>query len=409
MLKVDIAIIGAGLNGLVAALALGGSQALRPLKIAIVDRFDPLRFASAQHDSRASALTLATQTMFGVLGLWDVVKLHSQTMERIIVTDSQSSLDRPTLLSFGMNEAQKPVAAMVENHHLFKAALDLISECPNIHIMAGQALDQISFGPGLAHISLADGTAIKANLVVGADGRNSLTREKAGLKLQGWDYAQSAITLTVAHELPHEGVAEEHFTADGVFAVLPLMGNRSSLVWTETHEKARAISVLSNEAFLVELQEKFGSHRGKLSLVGARHVYPLSTKLADSIVAPRLALLGDAAHVIHPLAGLGLNLGFKDAAALAECVAEAVAQGADLGGAAVLKRYETWRRFDTVSTAYLLDGLNRLFANDLPGLKTLRDMGLKLVDRSTGLKSVFMKEAAGQLGDLPRLMRGLAA
>jgi 2-octaprenyl-6-methoxyphenol hydroxylase len=407
--KVDVIIVGAGLNGLVAALALGGRQALRPLKVAVLDRFDPSRFATVSHDSRASALTLATQTMFTVLGLWDDVKAQAQNMERIIVTDSQSSTDRPTLLSFGLNEAQKPVAAMVENHHLFRAALALIAKTSNIQIMSGQALANISFGPGLAHIGLDDGTRLKASLIVGADGRNSHTREKAGLKLQGWDYAQSAITLTVAHELPHEGVAEEHFTADGVFAVLPLVGNRSSLVWTETHDKATAIAALSDEDFLVTLQQKFGMHRGKLSLIGARHVYPLSMKLADSIIAPRLALLGDAAHVIHPLAGLGLNLGFKDAAALAECVAEVVAQGSDLGGAAVLKRYEAWRRFDTVSTAYLLDGLNRLFANDVAGLKMLRDMGLKIVDRSTGLKSVFMKEAAGQIGDLPRLMRGLAA
>jgi 2-octaprenyl-6-methoxyphenol hydroxylase len=409
MIKVDVAVVGAGLNGLVAALALGGSQALRPLTVAVIDRFDPARFASAQHDSRASALTLATQTMFGVLGLWDEVKAHAQNMERIIVTDGGSPVERPTLLSFGITEAQKPVAAMVENHHLFKAALQLVANTPSIQILSGQALDQISFGPGLAQIRLDDGRAITASLVVGADGRNSLTREKAGLKLQGWDYAQSAITLTVAHELPHEGLAEEHFTPDGVFAVLPLLGNRSSLVWTEPHHKAQSINALSDEQFLEALGHKFGNHRGKLGLLGARHVYPLSMKLADSITASRLALLGDAAHVIHPLAGLGLNLGFKDAAALAECVADAVCQGADLGGVAVLKRYDTWRKFDTVSTAYLLDGLNRLFANDIPALKSLREVGLKLVDRSSGLKSVFMKEAAGQLGELPRLMRGLAA
>lgn len=409
MRKYDVAIVGAGLNGLIAALALGGKQALRPLSVVIIDRFDPAQFASAEHDSRASALTLATQTMFRVLGLWDGVKAQAQNMERIIVTDSNSPGNRPTLLSFGINETQNPVAALVENHHLFRVALDLIAGSPNIQILSGQPLEQISFGPGLAKIALPDGTEIKASLVVGADGRNSVTREKAGLKLEGWDYAQSAITLTVAHESPHEGVAEEHFTSDGVFAVLPLMGNRSSLVWTEAHDQARKLCALPDAEFLIELQKKFGMHRGRLSLAGARHVYPLSMKLASSIIAPRLALLGDAAHVIHPLAGLGLNLGFKDAAVLAECIAEAVQQGADPGGVSVLQRYETWRRFDTVSTAYLLDALNRLFANDNGALKALRELGLKTIDRSSSLKSVFMKEAAGQMGELPRLMRGLAA
>ncbi len=409
MKKFDIAVVGAGLNGLIAALALGGKQTHRPLSVVVIDRYDPARFTSAQHDSRASALTLATQTMFGVLGLWDGVKAQAQNMERIIVTDSKSSGNRPTLLSFGITETQNPVAAMVENHHLFRVALDLIAGSPAIQILSGQSLEQISFGPGLAKITLTDGTEIKASLVVGADGRSSMTREKAGLKLKGWDYPQSAITLTVAHELPHEGVAEEHFTSDGVFAVLPVMGNRSSLVWTEAHDQARKLCALPDADFLIELQKKFGTHRGQLSLASARHVYPLSMKLANSIIAPRLALLGDAAHVIHPLAGLGLNLGFKDAAVLAECVTEAVKQGADLGGASVLQRYETWRRFDTVSTAYLLDALNRLFANDNGALKALRELGLKMIDQSPRVKSLFMKEAAGQMGELPRLMRGLAA
>ena len=409
MTKVDVAVVGAGLNGLVAALALGGPQAQRPVSVAVIDRYDPARFASASYDSRASALTLATQRMFGVLGLWDEVKTHAQNMERIVVTDGQSSDDRPTLLSFGINDAQKPVAAMVENHHLFKAALDLIGKSSTIQIISGQALGEISFGPGLAQLHLADGNSIKASLVVGADGRNSMTREKAGLKLQGWDYSQSAITLTVDHELPHDGTAEEHFTPTGVFAVLPLVGNRSSLVWTDTHDRAKKLCALPDDQFLVELEHKFGTHRGKLTLASARHVYPLSMKLADSLTAPRLVLLGDAAHVIHPLAGLGLNLGFKDAAVLADCVADAIAEGADMGGDAVLERYKQWRRFDTVSTAYLLDGLNTLFANNTAALRALRGVGLKIVDQSKGMKSLFMTEAAGQSGDLPRLMRGLAA
>jgi 2-octaprenyl-6-methoxyphenol hydroxylase len=409
MKKFDVIVVGAGLNGLVAALALGGRHARRALTVAVIDRADPQRFATATHDSRASALTAATQTMFQALGLWERVRPAAQDMTRILVTDGESIADRPSLLSFATEAGKASAAAMVENHHLFASALAEIALSPQIQIFTGQGLDDVSFGPGLGHIKLADGQEFKASLIVGADGRNSVTREKAGLKLQGWNYPQSAITLTVAHELPHEGTAEEHFTPTGVFAVLPLDGNRSSLVWTEPHDEAKRLHALGDADFLFELSQKFGTHRGALTLASPRHVYPLSMMIADKMVGPRLALLGDAAHVIHPLAGLGLNLGFKDVAALVDCVMDAVALGQDIGGGAVLARYESWRRFDTVSTAYLLDGLNRLFSNDISGLKLIRDAGLKLVDRSQVAKDFFMKEAAGKIGDLPRLMRGLAA
>jgi 2-octaprenyl-6-methoxyphenol hydroxylase len=409
MKKFDVVVVGAGLNGLVAALALGGRQARRALSVAVIDRADPQRFVTASHDSRASALTAATQTMFAALGLWESVNTHAQDMTHIVVTDGADVADRPSLLSFATEDGKKSAAAMVENHHLFASALAEIAQSKNIELFTGQGLKEISFGPGLAQIDLEDGQQLKAALVIGADGRNSLTRKKAGLKLQGWDYKQSAITLTVAHELPHQGTAEEHFTPTGVFAILPLEGNRSSLVWTEPHDEAKRLHALDDENFLGELTRKFGSRRGALSLASPRHVYPLSLMIADELVAPRLALIGDAAHVIHPLAGLGLNLGFKDVASLADCVMDAVSLGEDIGGDAALARYASWRRFDTVSTAYLLDGLNRLFANDITALKFIRDAGLKLVDRTQVAKDFFMKEAAGKTGDLPRLMRGLAA
>jgi 2-octaprenyl-6-methoxyphenol hydroxylase len=409
MIKVDIAIVGAGLNGLVAAIALGGQTARKPLHIAVIDKSDPRRFATSSYDSRASALTDATQTMFGTLGLWNDVQPFAQNMNHITVTDSHSATQRPALLSFAACEGFKPAAAMVENYHLFASALNEIARSPSIQLITGHGIKTVSYGPGLGVITLDDGQTIKASLIVGADGRNSFTRDAAGLKLNGWAYPQSALTLTVAHELSHEGTAEEHFTPTGVFATLPLQGNRSSLVWTELHDEAKRLHQLSDDAFLIEVSKRFGAHRGALKLEGPRHVYPLSMMIADEMVAPRLALIGDAAHVIHPLAGLGLNLGFKDVAALADCVMDAVSLGEDIGGASVLSRYAKWRRFDTVSTAYLLDGLNRLFANDIAALKLIRDAGLKLVDRSHVAKSFFMKEAAGKIGDLPRLMRGLTA
>jgi len=242
--------------------------------------------------------------------------------------------------------------------------------------------------------------------VIAADGRNSPAREAAGIKTTGWDYGQTGIVTAVAHELPHEGCAEEHFRPAGPFAILPLTGNRSSLVWTEATETARQLLALSDEDFLAELATRFGQHRGALTLIGPRHGYPLSLFIAERFIAPRLALLGDAAHVVHPIAGLGLNLGLRDAAALAEAVAQARYLGLDSGSEATLTQYNQWRRFDTNVTALATDGLNRLFSNDLPGVRQLRDTGLKLVNMATPLKSLFMREAAGETGHLPKLMRG---
>lgn len=409
MLKCDIVIVGAGLNGLVAALALGGQRARRPLNVVVIDRFDPTRFATSSHDSRASALTVATQNMFAALGLWEAVGVHAQDMRSIVVTDGKEVSHGPVLLSFATDDSQQAAAAMVENHHLFASALAQIAVSPQIRLLTGEGVKQISYGPGLAQVTLANGDIVKAALIAGADGRTSKTREDAGIKMEGWDYRHSALTLTVAHERPHAGTAEEHFTPSGVFAVLPLPGNRSSLVWTASHDEAKRLHSLNDDEFLVELSKNFGTHRGTLSLAGPRHIYPLSLRIATALVGPRLALLGDAAHVIHPLAGLGLNLGFKDVAALADCVMDAFELGQDIGSPSVLDRYATWRRFDTVSTTYVLDGLNRLFANDILALKLVRDMGLRLVDRSAPAKALFMAEAAGKLGSLPRLMRGLAA
>ncbi|MBL8893111.1 MAG: FAD-dependent monooxygenase, partial [Rhizobiales bacterium] len=236
--------------------------------------------------------------------------------------------------------------------------------------------------------------------------RNSPAREAAGITTTGWDYGQTGIVTAVEHELPHEGCAEEHFRPAGPFAILPLPGNRSSLVWTETTEAARRLLALPDAEFLAELVARFGHHRGTVSLIGPRHGYPLSLFIAERFIGPRLALLGDAAHVVHPIAGLGLNLGLRDAAALAEAVAQARYLGLDIGSDATLAQYNQWRRFDTNVTALATDGLNRLFSNDLPGIRQLRDTGLKLVNLASPLKTLFMREAAGETGHLPKLMRG---
>jgi 2-octaprenyl-6-methoxyphenol hydroxylase len=406
-LKTDIAVIGAGPNGLAAALALGSARLLRPLTVVVIDPQDP-RARAAKPDPRSSALTKATQAMFSALGVNDDLQPHLQEMRDIIVTDDAlEKSERPALLSFATDQNAKSAAAMIENHILLGALINGINASPSISLMTGHAVTAFSFGPGPAILTLANGDQVKAQLVVAADGRNSRARGAAGIACDAQDYAQSAITLTVAHELPHNGRAEEHFTPQGVFAILPLSQSRSSIVWTETHAEAQRIVALPDDQFQVALEKRFGSHLGKLTVVGGRNAHRLSAQIAKSFIADRLALVGDAAHVIHPLAGLGLNLGFKDAAALAEIISDAAAIGEDIGNAGVLERYQRQRRFDTLATTALIDGMNRLFANSNPALKILRGTGLRLVDRIPFAKETLMQQAAGTEGDLPRLMRGL--
>jgi 2-octaprenyl-6-methoxyphenol hydroxylase len=273
-------------------------------------------------------------------------------------------------------------------------------------LRTGAAVAGFEFGPGLARISTDDGNTIKASLIIAADGKESRARHAAGIETQGWSYDQMGIVTTVTHELPHGGRAEEHFRPSGPFAILPLTDNRSSLVWTEKSDDARRIMALDDQGFSQALEERFGTHLGRVEVAGPRHVYPLSLFLAKSFKARRLALIGDAAHVVHPIAGLGLNLGLRDAAALAQCVADAVAVGGDPGSDSVLLDYERWRRFDTVMTAAATDGLNRLFSNDDVSLRAIRDLGLRLVNRMSALKGFFMHEAAGETGRLPKLMQG---
>jgi 2-octaprenyl-6-methoxyphenol hydroxylase len=313
------------------------------------------------------------------------------------------------LLSFAEDEATNHVSAhMIENRHLYSALLAAAQESPQIQFVTGSAIMGYQLEAGQHSITLANGQCQSASLVVAADGRNSLARTAAGIETVGWDYDQAAIVTTVEHELPHGGLAEEHFRPPGPFAILPLTGNRSSIVWTEARETAHAIMALPDPPFLGELSLRFGTHRGELRLAGPRHSYPLGLRIAKSLTASRLALVGDAAHVVHPIAGLGFNLGLRDVAALAEVVHEAAGLGEDIGSTAVLERYSTWRRFDTVMTAAAMDGLNRLFANDIAPVRAIRDAGISIVDRLPGLKSAFVREASGLAGNLPRLMRGIS-
>ena len=404
----DIIVIGAALNGLAAALALGGSRVKRPLNITMVDAKDPRGFASSSFDGRASAITASARRMFEALGIWEKVAHEAQAMAEIIVTDSVNPGDqRPVLLHFGADDmGGQPSAHMIENRHLYGVMLEEVLASSHITLTVGQTASHYTFGPGLAVVTLADGTALRAPLIVAADGRNSPAREAAGIKLIGWPYDQMGLVASVEHELPHHGRAEEHFTPSGPFAILPLPGNRSSLVWSERTGEAMRLAALDDDSFAAELRLRFGSHLGAVKMISGRHAYPLAMFIAESFAAERLALVGDAAHVLHPLAGLGFNLGLRDVAALADCVHDAAALGLDIGSTAVLDRYTQWRRFDTVATGAAMDGMNRLFANSNPLLTLLRRAGLLAVNRMGGLKSLFVNEASGASGTVPKLLRG---
>jgi len=257
-------------------------------------------------------------------------------------------------------------------------------------------------------VEFADGGRVAARLLVAADGARSSIRERAGIAVHGWDYGQSAIVTNVGHERDHGGRAIEHFLPAGPFAILPLNGRRSSIVWTEATAEAKRIVALPDDAFHAELEQRFKLHLGEITTVGARRVHPLGFFVARSFIAERIALIGDAAHLIHPIAGQGLNMGLKDVAALAEVIVDAARLGLDPGAATVLERYQRWRRFDTMTMGLATDGLNRLFSNRSAVLRVVRDVGLGMVDRVPNLKRLFMREAAGLVGEVPKLLRGKA-
>jgi 2-octaprenyl-6-methoxyphenol hydroxylase len=402
--RVDVVIAGGGFAGLALALALRqGLGAAFRIVIA-----DPAFAADAKPDLRASAIAAAARRMFETLGVWDAVAGGAQPILDMIVTDSKlKDAMRPVFLTFaGEVEEGQPFAHMIENAPLV-AALAAKARDLGIELRAAP-VTRFEVQQGSTLVSFGDGSMTQAALLVAADGARSRVREQAGIAIHGWAYGQSAIVTTVAHERDHNGRAEEHFLPAGPFAILPLTGKRASLVWTETDADAARLIALGDAEFHDELERRFGLHLGDISAAGPRRAYPLGLFIARSFIAERLALVGDAAHVIHPIAGQGLNMGLRDIAALGEAIADAARLGLDIGGAEVLERYQRWRRFDTMTMSIATDGLNRLFSNESDVLRLLRDVGMGLVDRMPGLKSFFIREAAGVTGDVPKLLRGEA-
>lgn len=402
--RTDVLIAGGGFAGLALAIAL--RQGLGPsFKVTVAD---PAFARPGAGDGRASAIAAAARRLFETLGVWDAVAPGAQPILDMVVTDSKvDDAMRPTFLTFdGEVSPGEPFAHMIENAPLI-AALTEKAKAEGVELRAC-AVTSHDADINKATARLADGTSIVTRLLVAADGARSKIRERAGIASQGWDYDQSGIVTTVTHERDHHGRAEEHFLPAGPFAILPLTGRRSSIVWTESKKEAERIVALSDAEFHVELERRFGLHLGEIEANGPRRAHPLGLLVARDFVAERIALVGDAAHVIHPIAGQGLNMGLKDVAALAEVIVDAARLGLDPGAADVLERYQRWRRFDTMAMGVATDGLNRLFSNRSDVLRLVRDVGLGLVDRLPPLKSLFIREAAGLVGDVPKLLRGEA-
>jgi 2-octaprenyl-6-methoxyphenol hydroxylase len=397
----SIVICGGAFAGLALALAFRqGLGADIPVIVA-----DPALAARPSRDPRATAIVAACRRLFEALGVWDQVA-DSQAILDMVVTDSKlEDATRPVFLTFaGDVEPGEPFAHMVENRRLIDA-LVARAEAEGVDLRATAVSSYDSRSDGVT-VTLADGNVIEASLLVAADGARSRLRERAGIATHGWEYDQSGIVVTVGHERDHHGRAEEHFLPAGPFAILPLTGKRSSLVWTEKRAEAARITALSEAEFHDELEKRFGLHLGEIKALDKPRAFPLGYFVARSFISERLALVGDAAHVIHPIAGQGLNMGLKDVAALAEVVVDAARLGIDPGQADVLERYQRWRRFDTMAMGVATNSLNFLFSNESTLLRTVRDIGLGLVDRAPPLKSLFIRQAAGLSGEVPRLLKG---
>ncbi|HWC93607.1 MAG TPA: ubiquinone biosynthesis hydroxylase [Pseudolabrys sp.] len=400
----DVVIGGAGFAGLALAIAL--RQALGDTFTVTVA--DPALASVKSKDPRASAIAAAARRLFEAIEVWPAVAHEAQPILDMVVTDSKlEHAIRPTYLTFGGEvEEGEAFAHMIENRLLVDALVDK-AKALGIELRAG-AVTGFDNMPNAIDVDLSGGETISARLLVGADGARSQIREQAGIATHGWNYDQSAIVCTVAHERDHDGRAEEHFLPAGPFAILPLTGKRSSIVWTETAREAERIVALPDGEFHAELEKRFGLKLGDLQVVGARRAFPLGLFTARSFIGERLALIGDAAHIIHPIAGQGLNMGLRDVAALAEAVADAARLGLDIGAPDVLERYQRWRRFDTMTMGAATDGLNRLFSNNSDVLRLARDVGLGLVERMPALKRIFIREAAGFTGEVPKLLKGEA-
>lgn len=400
----DVIIVGGGLNGpaLALALASGGIRSI------IVDAMPKAVRDNPDFDGRSYALSLTSVNMLKALGLWSDIAQNAQPMLDIVVTDGKAGEGvSPLHLHFDHREIEEgPMGHMVEDRYLRHALLTAIDAEPLVEHIAPQMVTGQTVVDGHASVTLSDERKLTARLIVGCDGRKSQTAVRAGIARTRKPYHQTGLVCAISHELPHNGVAHQFFMPPGPLAILPLPGNRSSIVWTETTERAAAVAEMSDDEYLNELRPRFGDFLGEISLTGARFAYPLDLTLAQSFTADRIALAGDAAHGVHYIAGQGLNLGLRDVAALAETLIEAARRGEDIGSSIVLDTYARWRRVDTTTLVTSTDTINRIFSNDNPLIRLGRDLGLGAVNAMPKVRRSLIREAAGLTGDLPRLMQG---
>ena len=407
----DVIIAGAGITGATLGLALA-SAGLTPVLV------DPAPFdaqLAPTFDGRASAIAFSSFRQWRALGAGEALAPHAQRIEQILVTDGASpgasaSKPGPAYLRFDAAEIAErvegePLGYMLENRRIRQGLAEAL-KATDILVLSPARLEALEIDGGRARAVLGDGRVIEAPLVAAADGRGSMVRKTAGIGVVGWPYRQSGVVATVDLERPHGGVAHEHFLPSGPFAILPLTEDRASLVWTEGTRQAEALMAASPEAFQAYLDRRFGEFLGRATAQANRFNYPLALELAERMTAPRVALVGDAAHGVHPIAGQGLNLGLKDIAALAEVLVEARRLGEDIGSALVLERYARWRRFDNVSTSAVMDGFVRLFSTNSKVVRGIRGVGMGLFNRIAPLRKFVMEDAGAATGDLPKLLRG---
>lgn len=402
---VDVVIVGGGLTGPSLALALADAG----LTVALVDARPEQDRTRDDFDGRAYSLAVASQRLLAAVGVWAVVGDRAEPILRVEAADGTAPGPHPPyFLGFDSADLEEgPMGFMLEDRFLYAALLARMKTRPGLRLIAGQTVTGQTVTPGRVSVTLANGQSVSGRVLIGCDGRGSGTATRAGIARMGWGYGQTALVCAVAHDTPHGGVARQLFLAGGPLAMLPLKGgHRTSIVWSEQAGLAASIAALQDDAYLAVVQDRLQGHLGPVRLAGARFSYPLSLSLATRFVASRMALVGDAAHGVHPIAGQGLNLGMRDVAALAEVLVEAARRGEDIGAADVLARYERWRRSDATTLALGMDVVNRLFSNDNPILRAARTFGLRTVGSLPGLRRAFQREAAGLSGDVPRLLAG---
>ncbi|SDG10199.1 UbiH/UbiF/VisC/COQ6 family ubiquinone biosynthesis hydroxylase [Thalassobaculum litoreum] len=399
--EADTVIVGAGLSGLTMALALAEAG----LSSIIVDRVDPRAAVAGRNDIRTTAISLSSRRLMTVLGAWQAVADGAGPIHDIRVSDSGSSrylhYDHSTV-------GDEPMGHIVDNGALKTSLLARLADHGDrVTFVEPGSAAALAVTAGRACLTLEDGRVLSAPLVIAADGRGSRVRALAGIRTTTVDYHQSAVVDTIDHTEDHRNLAHERFLPGGPLALLPLLDrNRSALVWSERTAVAERIAQLDDAGFAAALEERFGDSLGTMRPVGPRAVYPLTLTLAESGIADRVALVGDAFHALHPIAGQGFNVGVRDIAVLAEVLADAARLGLDIGGVPVLRDYQRQRRFDIMTMVASTDGLTRLFSNDIAPVRTARRIGLSVVQQVPMFKRAAIRHAMGTLGTLPRLLRG---